>query len=96
MVAILSRGRWVNWSYYTDAHVQYVIRTKCACTVLVQNPWKIWVNAVVVNELWSKEGNKHHNNTPVSAETIRHERTYIILFLTQRNKSINDNKNDNL
>ena len=45
-------------------------------------------------ELRSNEGNKHHNNTRVSAETVRHESTYIILFLTRHNESINDDKND--
>ena len=30
------------------------------------------------------------------AETICHECTYIILFLTRHNESINDDKNDNL
>ena len=47
-------------------------------------------------ELGSNKGNKHQNNTWVSAETVRRESTYIILFLTRHNKSINDNKNDNL
>ena len=47
-------------------------------------------------ELRSNEGNKHQNNTRVSAETVRHESTYIILFLTRHNKSINDDKNDDL
>ena len=41
-------------------------------------------------ELRSNEGNKHQNNTLVSAETVRHECTYIILFLTQHKESIND------
>ena len=42
------------------------------------------------------EGNKHKNNPWVSAETARHESTYIILFVTWHNESINDNKNDDL
>ena len=36
------------------------------------------------------------NNTRVSAETVCHESTYIILFLTWHNESINDNKSDDL
>ena len=32
----------------------------------------------------------------MSAETVCHESTYIILFLTQHNESINDDKNDDL
>ena len=40
--------------------------------------------------------NKYQNNTRVSAETVCHESTYIILFLTRHNESINDDKNDDL
>ena len=43
-------------------------------------------------KLGSNEGNKHKNNTQVGTETVRHESTYIILFLTQHNESINDDK----
>ena len=39
---------------------------------------------------------KHQNNARVSAETVRHESIYIILFLARDNKSINDDKNDDL
>ena len=45
-------------------------------------------------ELRSNEGNKYQNNPRVSAETVRHESTYIILFLTRHNESINDYNND--
>ena len=45
-------------------------------------------------ELRSDEGNKHHNNTWVSAETVCQESIYIIVFLTWHNESINDDKND--
>ena len=45
-------------------------------------------------ELRSNEGNKDQNNTWVSAETVRHESTYIELFLTRYNKSNNDDKNN--
>ena len=47
-------------------------------------------------ELRSNEGNKHHNNIRVSAETVRHESTYIILFQTRHNESINDDKTNDL
>ena len=47
-------------------------------------------------ELRSNEGNKHQNNTRVSVAAVRHERTYIISFLTRHNESINDDKNDDL
>ena len=47
-------------------------------------------------ELRSNEGNKHQNNTRVSAETVHHVSTYIILFPTTHNESINDDKNDDL
>ena len=32
----------------------------------------------------------------MSGETVRHESTYIILFITRRNESTNDDKNDDL
>ena len=38
-------------------------------------------------ELRSNEGIKYQNNTRVSAETVRQESTYIILFLTRHNES---------
>ena len=38
-------------------------------------------------------GNKHQNNTRVSAETVRQESTYIISFLTRHNQSINYDRN---
>ena len=44
----------------------------------------------------SYQGNKHQNNTWVSAETVCHVSIYIILLLTQHNESINDDKNDKL
>ena len=47
-------------------------------------------------ELRSNEGNKYQNNTQVSTETVHHESTYIISFLTQHYESINDHKNDEL
>ena len=49
-------------------------------------------------ELRSNEGNnyKNNNNTGVSAKTVRHESTYIILFHTRHNESIIDDKNDDL
>ena len=40
--------------------------------------------------------NKHKNNTQVSAGTVRHENTYIILFLTRHSEYINGDKNDDL
>ena len=43
-------------------------------------------------ELQSNEGNKHQNDTRVSAETVHQESTYIILFLARHNEFINDNK----
>ena len=47
-------------------------------------------------ELQSNEGNKHQNDTRVNAETVRHESTYIILFLARHNKYINDDNKANL
>ena len=43
-------------------------------------------------ELRSNKGNKYQNYTRMSAETIRHKSTYVILFLTRHNESINEYK----
>ena len=43
-------------------------------------------------ELRSNEGNKQQNNTPPSAYTVRHDNTYIILFLTRHIKPTYDDK----
>ena len=60
--------------------------------------WRI-VSALTIGLFWclfpelrSNEGNKYQNNTRVSAETVRHESTYIISFLTRHNESINEYK----
>ena len=42
--------------------------------------------------LRSNEGNKYQNNTRASTETVHHESTYIIVFLTRKNESINEYK----
>ena len=47
-------------------------------------------------ELRCKKGNKYHNNTGVSPEIVCHESTYIILFLTRQNGSINDNNKNTI
>ena len=39
---------------------------------------------------------KYQNNTQVNAEMVGHESTYIILFLTRHNESINDYENEEL
>ena len=42
--------------------------------------------------LLRNSGNKNQNNPLMSVETVRHQSTYIILFLTLHYKSINDDK----
>ena len=44
----------------------------------------------------SQLGNKHQNDTRVRAETVFHESTYIILFITRHNNDKSDDKNDDL
>ena len=51
---------------------------------------------VLIHELRSNVGNKHQINTRLSAETVRPESAYIIVFLTWHNESIHDDENDNL
>ena len=45
---------------------------------------------------WCLLVNKYQNNTQVSVETVRHESTYIVVFLTRHSESMNDEKNDDL
>ena len=51
---------------------------------------------VFISRVAKQRGNYYQNNTRVSAETVRHESTYIIWFLTRHNESINDFENDEL
>ena len=44
----------------------------------------------------AKQRGKYQNSTWVSGETVCHSSTYIILFLTRHNQSINDDKNGHL
>ena len=46
--------------------------------------------------LRSSERNDYQDNNRVSAETVSHDSTYFILFLTRHNESINDDKKDDL
>ena len=66
---------------------------------------KLFISALTRGLFWclfldlrGNEGNKHTHkkNTRASAETARHESTYIILFLTRHNESIDNDKNDDL
>ena len=47
-------------------------------------------------EFWRNKENKHQKNTQVSAETVRRESIYIILFHTRHNEYTNNDKNDDL
>ena len=62
---------------------------------LFQRPWEGYLFCLFP-ELQSNEVNKHKNNTRVSAETVCHESTCIVLFLTRHNESINDDINGDL
>ena len=53
---------------------------------------KRWSFCCLFPDLRRNSGNRHQNNTRVSTEPVRHERTYIIVFHTRHNESINDDK----
>ena len=80
---------WWLWEYvYIIQRVIYALEWR---TVLALTRGLFWCQF----PKWrNNEGNKHQINTRVSAETVRHESTYIILFLTRHNESINDDKCD--
>ena len=70
-------ARWesiirTNYAY----KIMYVLEQQ---TVSVSTRGLIWC---LFLELRWNEGNKDQNSTRVSAETVRHESTYFILFLT--------------
>ena len=77
---------WTNYAY----RIMYELEWQTASTSTRGLFWCLFL------ELRCNEGNKDQNSTLVSAETVRHESTYIILFLTRNNESINGDKNDNL
>ena len=63
---------------------------------LFQCPREGYFGVYFILVLQSNKGNKHQNNTRVSAETVRHKSTYIILFLIWHNEPINDDKSEDL
>ena len=79
--------QWLRQSIY---RIMYVLSW---WTVYVLMRVLFWC---LFSELRSNEGDKHQNNTRVSALTVRHKRTYIILFLILHKESINDAKNEDL
>ena len=62
--------------------------------ILVTNCFSAQERVILVYVPRNNSGYKHQNKPWVSAETIRHESTYIILFLTRHNESMNDDIND--
>ena len=78
-------------SYGAAEHIENNVCTRVTVSALTRELF--WC---IFPELRSNEGNKHQNNARVSAETIRHQSTYIILFLTWYTVSVNDDKNDDL
>ena len=68
--------------------IMYVLEWRTASALTIGLFWCLFP------ELRSNEGNEYQNDTRVSAETVRHESTYIILFLTRLNESTNDYKHE--
>ena len=77
-------AKCIVWSDYIENKVWTRV-ANCLCT-------HDRVILVLFPDLRSNEGNKHQNKTRVSAYTVRHKSTHIILFLTRHNESINDAK----
>ena len=63
----------------------------------VTNCFTRWLFWCLFPELrHNNEGNKHQNNSHECAETVHHKSTYVNLFFTRHNESINHDKNDDL
>ena len=77
----------ISWNVYI---IMYVLTWRTVNAVTRVLFWCLFP------ELRSNDGNKHQNSTRVSALTVRHKSTYIILILTWHNESINDAKNEDL
>ena len=89
---ILSQHSWLPWTSISRA--QYILIQ--VLQYIKTGTWRImyvleWrtVSALTRGLFWclfpklrSNEGNKYQNNTPVRAEMVHHESTYIISFLT--------------
>ena len=94
----------INWTFYFS-EIGHSLRDRafwCPSVIMYVLVWRT-VSALTRGLFWclcpelrSNQGNKRHNNTRVSAETVRHESTYIILFLKRHNESKNDDKNYDL
>ena len=79
-----------------------IMFSPCSLRIMYVLEWRI-VSALTRGLFWclfpklgSNEGSKCQNNARVSTEMVHHERTYIIIFLTRHNESINDYKKDKL
>ena len=93
-----------SWSmpplYLTSPHRDYI--SKHVITNFIENNVRTRVTNCfsdrerVILVFIRQKGSKCQNNTQGSAETVRHDRTLIISFLTPHNESINDDKNDDL
>ena len=89
---------WI--SFYIPYKSRCVITYPCPglLRIIYVHVWQT-VSALTRGLFWclfpklrSNKGNKHQNNTWVSTETVRHERSYITLFLTGHNESIYDDE----
>ena len=76
-------------SHWYDIHIENNVCVLKWRTVSVLTRGLFWC---LFPELRSNDGNKHQNNTRVSAETVGRKSTYIISFLTRHNESINNDK----
>ena len=94
------------WTFWNVSHwllIKQIVAIKYyrhSCESSAWDTWRImsvhkWrtVSALTRGSFWCLL-DKHQNNTRVGAETVRHESTYTVLFLTRHNESINDDEND--
>ena len=82
--------RWVQFVRYTFDLMGTSAQDRTPCVLCAADQYEsVWITNHILEQnvaasackLLSNEGNKYPNNTRVSAETVHHENTYIILFL---------------
>ena len=91
---------YISWVYFSTQSPKCTKIWKCirlyeqdidnnVCN-LVTNCFRAQEMVILVFVSRNNSGNKHQKYTWASAEKVRHETTYIILFLTRHNESMND------
>ena len=94
-LSIFIKGEVLKWCPCVGCGVEFIENNVCT---RVTNRFSAHERVILVfiSRVAKQRGNEYQKKTRVSPETVRQNSTYIILFLTRHNESINDYKNDEL